>query len=52
MYRHSTGWDINARILRLRTDFENHPSNNAETSAYLDRVVKEEIAQDSALVWC
>ena len=47
MFKHSTGWDLNARILRLF--LEDH---FGDQYVYLFRIVREEIAQDRQLVWC
>ena len=47
MFKHSTGWDLNARILRLVTDHAAHVCD-----IHLFWIVREEIAQDRALIWC
>lgn len=56
MFKHFCGWALNARILRLQTDYEEHCRRRAQQSGedpdYLARIVREEIAQDHGLVWC
>lgn len=46
MFKHSTGWWLNANILQLVTEHPQHCCDN------LHKVVREEIAQDRQLVWC
>lgn len=57
MFKHSDGWTLNARILRLYND--HHESGMASKSQHtrestirLKEIVETEIAQDDALVWC
>lgn len=51
MFKHNIGWEINARILRLCTDW--HPSfTRTYAIQHCERIVREEIAQDRGLVWC
>lgn len=57
MFKHSDGWMLNARMLRLYNDHhEAGLVNKAETTRdatrHIERVVREEIAQDRGLVWC
>ena len=56
MFKHSDGWHLNARILRLETDYAEECRTRALASGqnpdYLPRIVREEIAQDRELVWC
>lgn len=57
MFKHSDGWGLNARMLRLHNDwYEEGLANKAEctreSTLYIERVVKAEISQDDSLVWC
>lgn len=52
MFKHSNGWELNARILRLVTDYPEACATVPAGPDYLPRVVREEIAQDRGLVWC
>lgn len=57
MFKHSDGWHLNARMLRLHNDhYETGMANKAESmrdaTRYIENVVKSEIAQDRDLVWC
>lgn len=55
MFKHSTGWDLNARMLRLFNDYAEHCKLRAIQSNqdpdWLPNVVRE-IASDRTLVWC
>jgi hypothetical protein len=57
MYKHSDGWGLNARILRLHLDdYEAGLARDAKAGTnhteYLERIVRDEISQDDSLVWC
>jgi len=57
MFKHTTGWDLNARMLRLHNDhYEtgrvNKSQETREAALHIENVVKTEIAQDRDLVWC
>lgn len=57
MFKHSDGWGLNARILRLFNDHHeagmvNKAQSTREATARLAEIVREEIAQDRSLVWC
>lgn len=57
MFKHSNGWELNARILRLHNDhYESGLANRAESTRIatlqIEKIVKTEIAQDPDLVWC
>lgn len=55
MFKYSTGWDLNARILRLFNDCAEHCRLRAMQSnqdpEWLSNAVRE-IATDRSLVWC
>lgn len=54
MFKHTTGWELNAQMLRVFNEAPQHcnlafPEAPERTIAY---VVRNEIAQDRQLVWC
>lgn len=52
MFKHNIGWEINARTLRLISEWSPAYGPQLRAWLYLDRIVREEIAQDRGLVWC
>lgn len=57
MFKHTTGWDLNARILRLFNDhheagLQNKAETTRDATRRLENIVRTEIAQDHDLVWC
>ena len=52
MFKHSDGWFLDTQILKLVTRNENETRRDPVNFEYLNRIVREEIAQDRGLVWC
>jgi len=52
MFKHIDGWHLNAQILKLCTRDEERSRRDTVNFEYLNRIVREEIAQDRGLVWC
>lgn len=57
MFKHTDGWGLNARMLRLSNDhyeagMANKSDHTREATAHIENVVRKEIASDRDLVWC
>lgn len=57
MFKHSNGWELNTRILRLFNDHHeaglaNKAQSTRDATLRLEEIVKSEISQDRHLVWC